>query len=592
MPRRSPSLTILACSLLLLTPALAQQQTATPTIRTSTRIVYIDVVVRDRSGHIVRNLDKSSFSLTEDGKPQRIDLFEPHTGSVPKPAPTRGPNGLVSNLPANSRDLSLNLVLFDLLDTDPTDQAFARERMISFLRALPPGKQVALFVLSNQLHMVQGVTSDSDTLVRAAQSIDLKQLNRTRSPTQQNRDLDTEAYADSQATIARVGGALESSLRGEDFQNLKARLNATGDAFIELARAVNGYPGRKNLFWLAGSFPSSTTNSLQAISTGQLTSIGGPGIGPSADPLTGAPTRGGAGSRLSLTNGGNVGAGTAPLSERADRAVADSEIAVYPISVVGVETDSIGVDQIGVGTAGSHTADTQAQTFHDRQDSRETMNNIARETGGEAFYGNNDVSRLLEHGFEDSENYYTLAFQPSNHDWNGKYRKLNVSLADRGYNLSYRRGYFGLPEQPPTNVAHQFQTAMRLDTPPSTMLSLRSAPSLAAPTAATGAPPAAQTNTTLDIAGVGFTTAPDGQRHARLQVGLMAYPLDREREPIQTSGTLNLNLTPEQYADLLQNGVSIKQQLPLKTGRYVLRVGVLDTGSGRIGTLTLPIQMP
>ncbi len=81
----------------------------------------------------------------------------------------------------------------------------------------------------------------------------------------------------------------------------------------------------------------------------------------------------------------------------------------------------------------------------------------------------------------------------------------------------------------------------------------------------------------------------------------MAYPLDlhdgragaaEPEKPVQVSATMNLNLTEQQYTDLLRDGLFLHPQIPLKGGRYVVRLGVLDTGSGRIGTLNLPLRMP
>src|SRR6267154_161621 len=41
-----------------------------------TNLVIIDVYARDKSGKIVTNLKKEDFTLTEDGKPQVISVFE------------------------------------------------------------------------------------------------------------------------------------------------------------------------------------------------------------------------------------------------------------------------------------------------------------------------------------------------------------------------------------------------------------------------------------------------------------------------------------------------------------------------------------
>ena len=46
-----------------------------PTFRTVTTLVRVDVVVRDRSGQIVRGLQAADFVVTEDGKAQQITSF-------------------------------------------------------------------------------------------------------------------------------------------------------------------------------------------------------------------------------------------------------------------------------------------------------------------------------------------------------------------------------------------------------------------------------------------------------------------------------------------------------------------------------------
>jgi VWFA-related protein len=45
-----------------------------------------------------------------------------------------------------------------------------------------------------------------------------------------------------------------------------------------------------------------------------------------------------------------------------------------------------------------------------------------------------------------SANYYTLYYTPANGNWNGKYRATTVSVADNRLHLTYRRGYYGTPE--------------------------------------------------------------------------------------------------------------------------------------------------
>src|SRR5271163_5282704 len=55
-----------------------------PTIRVNSRLVFLDVTVLDKKGHIVVNgLTKDDFSITEEKKPQRIFSFETPRAHLP-----------------------------------------------------------------------------------------------------------------------------------------------------------------------------------------------------------------------------------------------------------------------------------------------------------------------------------------------------------------------------------------------------------------------------------------------------------------------------------------------------------------------------
>jgi len=46
-----------------------------PAFRADTRLVEVNVVVRDRSGRPIEGLTRSDFTLFEDGQAQTIDIF-------------------------------------------------------------------------------------------------------------------------------------------------------------------------------------------------------------------------------------------------------------------------------------------------------------------------------------------------------------------------------------------------------------------------------------------------------------------------------------------------------------------------------------
>ena len=65
---------------LYLVPLLACAQDQ-PVIRVGTRLVEVDVVVRDKKGPVAADLTGGDFSLFDQSKPQRIAVFSLTTGT-------------------------------------------------------------------------------------------------------------------------------------------------------------------------------------------------------------------------------------------------------------------------------------------------------------------------------------------------------------------------------------------------------------------------------------------------------------------------------------------------------------------------------
>lgn len=547
---------------ILLLPAftMAQQAPPAPTLNITTRLVYVDVVVRSPHEPFVRGLTSQDFQVLEDGKPQQIDFFIAHVhdpaASTPGPAPGRPASNLeFSNVPAeNSASDSMTLLLFDLINTPVLDQLYARRQMLKFLKTLPPGQHVALFVLSNKLRMIQNVTGSSDLLVAAANALDPKDLHLVRSQTQQMQDADSlSSFA--QALGRDPGGAtgrLAAALEQEDESDAEIRGRTTMAAFADLARAVSGYPGRKNLLWISEEFPLGVGAQLQYEDLSRPT-------------------------RFQLSD--------LPGSREAASLIASAQIAVYPISVLGLEAGGIGPESRGSALGG-----VLSQQFTSRQALRFMMEEIADQTGGEAFVGTNDLARAIRRSIEDGSNFYTLAYRPHNQTWNGQFRQIRVKLRVSGNSLSYRHGYFAFPNGPsPYSNTSELHAALQPESAESTMLLLKSKVQL--PDADHSA---VRFDSILDAGNVAVTTDAQGRKHAQLLVELDALP-DSPMPPDQpiprTSAMLEVNLDAKTWQSMLATGYSFHQELAVKPGKYRFRLGVSDMNSHRVGTLDIPIEV-
>jgi VWFA-related protein len=447
-----------------------------------------------------------------------------------------------------------HILLFDLANTPQEDQLEARKQLVKFLQALPSGQQVALFALTGRLQMIQNFTGNSDRLREAARQLNPRDygLILSKAAAMEGEDVAAEF-----ALQSGGGGAMQSQIDSNNRADSTTRANITVAALGTLARATSGYPGRKNLLWLSESFPIAL------------------------------------GAQLDETK--YLGKSSVPGARETANLMAAAQIAVYPISLLGLEGEGVGPAASGISAVipGGGNSATISNQFNGRQALKATMNDLADQTGGEAFAGTNDFADALRRSMDDGSNYYTLAYRPHNQKWNGQFRKIRVELATRGDSLSYRRGYFAYPDSTSsTDGKQELASALRPGTPESTMLLLRSKIELPGTQN-----PEVHIDSALDPGNISFITDGAGHRHAQLLVLLVAFDdslkkVDTETAPPpQTSGVLTLDLNPEQYEAVANKGIAFHQQLRLPPGRYRLRLGVSDLGNHRIGTLDMAIDI-
>src|SRR5262249_17875851 len=87
---------------------------------------------------------------------------EPDIAKPPAP-----PRNTYTNVPDPSTGSAINVLLLDALNTPPGDQAYARHKIIEYLKTIPPGTRLAIFTLASRVRLVQGFTTDSAVLLAA-----------------------------------------------------------------------------------------------------------------------------------------------------------------------------------------------------------------------------------------------------------------------------------------------------------------------------------------------------------------------------------------------------------------------------------------
>jgi VWFA-related protein len=554
--------------------------------RAETRQVLVDVVVRDHGGQFIPGLKPNVFAILEDGKPQEIVTMTMHARSASPAgpgAPLKLPTNQYTNYTSVDADRPITLVLMDVLNTQALDQAYARRQMIEFLRALPPGQRVGLFVLGTRLKMLQGFTGDSDTLVAAAKMLrpDNSLLMTSEADRQEleiaaaNLDGNTSARGSiaisGSSPSPSMSDAIAKALAGEQNYQQIQRMDLTLVALASLARAVSAYPGRKNLLWLTAEIPLRFSPDFQELANEQ--------------------------SKGNSQTGNHTAAlqtQTSAITETAALLTA-SQIAVYPIDIRGVISTGTGMDTSsphiigGADAVGSMSRRFARRMGQMQWDDHETMGDIARETGGRDFFGTSDLKGALVTSTQDGESYYTIAYAPKNHKWDGKYRKIELKCSATGAKLRYRRGYYAVAD---TNakttedqVAYLFATSMHPEAPTSTavLLKVQVLP-----------PDTTHKTVRIDYAinphDVIFAGTPDDTRHVTLD--LMAVAWDKEgKDAGHSSDRIDSAVPTKAYEDVMRSYIPAHQELQLQPGTYMLRLGVVDRSSRKIGTLDVPLTI-
>ena len=156
---------IISLSLFSIERLMAQAQQASPnvpTIRVTSRLVFLDVTVLDKKGRpVVKGLTKDDFTITDNKRPQRIFSFE---------APD------VHVVDANTRDdgragkAPVTIFVLDLLNSSFEDFGYIRFMVRRYLAEQPAqlSSPAELMVLGNKsLEMVQGYTRSKADLLYA-----------------------------------------------------------------------------------------------------------------------------------------------------------------------------------------------------------------------------------------------------------------------------------------------------------------------------------------------------------------------------------------------------------------------------------------
>jgi VWFA-related protein len=406
--RRAALLLVTALLVPALTGLRAQQpaarpQAPLPAFRSGTSLVVVDVVVRDRSGAIVRGLTASDFEIREDNRPQEIRSFDFQevTTAPASPAPaapilsadagsqtaatgtaTASVAPAAAPAPLRREDLAgrrLIVLLFDLSSMQPEDLDRAGKAAVDYVdHQMSDADLVAVASVDTTLEVLSDFTADRQAIRTALAHFTA---------------VDGVAFDTAAAETAATDEAGGAAAAGGEYDlfNNDARLRA----IRTLTQALAPIEQKKAILYFSNGMSRSGSDNQVELRT------------------------------------------TISAAVRAN-------VSLYPVDARGLQAVVPGGDATRASATGVNAFSGRGVRgqFDSLAASQETLQTLASDTGGRAFTDSNRLGDAFVQVQRDTSAYYLLGYSSSNTVRDGRFRRITVRLKTAGLKAEHRNGYY------------------------------------------------------------------------------------------------------------------------------------------------------
>jgi VWFA-related protein len=533
-----------------------------PTFRVRVNLVLVRVVVRDQEGHVVPNLKKEDFQLTDNRKPQIISTFSVETPESHVVATLASDDAGASADPAVAKAVAAGLpqrfvsVVFDDQHLNMQDAMFVRTAAGKFLDSLAVSDRVGIYSTSGEF--TQEFTDDRELLRKSLLKIiphsanaalhDCPDISYYQADLIQNKN-------DPQAINVATEDAVQCAFGGDETERVGARAMAQSTAAMVIGREDSSteyvlrhmedalrrlatMPGQRIMVFVSPGFIPSTlwlefngvidraTKANIVINTIDARGLYTPDLGDISDPYRDPPT-----------------------------------VASYKQSYRAV-----------------------AQSAQD-----EVLADFANGTGGTFFHNRNDVDEGLREAGAAPAMTYLLGFSPQNMKLDGSLHTLKVSFVHKtNYKIQARRGYFAPRHvtDPAEEAKQEIQEALFSqdeirDLPVDLHTQFFKTDSYQAKLAVL---------THVDIKGVHFRKA-DGRTRDDLTVATAIFD-DNGNYVTGGEKIIEMKLLDPTYNRLMQSGLNLKSSFDVKPGTYLVRQVVRDSEGSQLAARNGAVVIP
>jgi VWFA-related protein len=379
----------------------AAPQNESYTFKANSQFVVETVVVKDKKGDFIGGLTAKDFTVTEDDVPQTIRFFEHQelpTAATPLPI-----------TPSDEEQITIykKLSRAQITPEDPGSFKYKNHRLMTLyfdMTAMPP---------NDQMHALEA----AETFVRTQMTeVDLISIMRFNGGS-------VDVLQDFTADRNRLLSILQTLVVGEGQGSIESISDASS---ADAGSAFGQDDSEFNIF--------NTDRQLSALETAAKT------LAQTSEKKSLIYFASG----LRLNGVDNQ----AQLHATIDAAVR-AGISFWTVDARGLVAQA----PLGDATQGSQGninmySGAAAQAVNERlEQSQDTMYALAADTGGKAFFDNNDLTRGIVQAQRAISDYYIIGYYTTDTAQNGRFRKIQITVnPDLNASLDYRHGYYANKE--------------------------------------------------------------------------------------------------------------------------------------------------
>jgi VWFA-related protein len=318
----------------------------------------------------------------------------------------------------------------------------------------------------------------------------------------------------------------------------KDRLARSLVALQQIAAANAGQPGRKNIIWVGRGFPAITFS----------------------DDLEDSQ-------RITILNAVN----------RTTGKLLEARVTVYTIdpTMTNSATHAASLEMNDEGDTATSNSEPDPWVAD------VSFGNFGPATGGKAFRSRNDINAEIGESVADGATYYTLAYVPTNHSDDVKYRKIKIKMRQPGLVARTRDGYYGT-EIKPTEGMVALDMSQAVQNPFAyTGIKVKAFAALNKGNSAK-----ADCMVHADASGLTWANLGTDDLRADVEVAVATFSAQGKMlsYDVKKFGSTN---KPDQRKNLFEMPARFPISADIPAGTQRLRFAVRDASSGHIGTFDL-----